>query len=776
MTSTRRAISSFQEGVNSYIEHLHNLELVFNRHSREVGLGVLISVADTIAAARSGMLLDRVGSFFQREDDSGVLHEAQLLTAVDCILRMIDNPGQNGVVLGAMQSGKTTTSLALQFAGPIIYALTGRLLYPIYLTTSHTSQEDQTKIELLHFLNFYGSIKIELDPEGPRVLWGELDPGFEMSPTINFYRGHLLRDALGDIHLGPQLEDFVHRRVQGQRLLQISDLCRRAQTEGFETLLMIDEPQYGASDRIIINTDGNEERRPCVLVQIFDAIEQAMNGNVGQHSFIGLSATPYEMHELESVWVVRQYLTSAYRGFNYFGGTVISDQTVVVPPDTMGFTEFSRRLQIPIFTMLSMAAYNASGSRFPSLARKLGYTGTQAEYQEAVRTGLRTAILQIIAEADPEGSPIGICIRPFNNNAAAAEFVRRLDLEREGVEIIPYYGAEYSGSSVKRAIRARMHPNRPFVIVVTNRARMGDAFPSQVKWFVDFATKASDLNSLLQGLLGRACGYGKQSVVLLSDDNAALVDDYRRTQGGYFYKTSRHSIIVGGYRRGAPSGLIRLKANVDDPVVRTFFERIEREVVDGRIIQNRATLQTTRNRSGEYRTGPILRLAEETGLFDHLEQADVAERLFPQLPGGFEIVRAGGTAQHTRDADRRLSYTLDGNGDCRFTFRWTADETSHTGLASRGYGARDATDRAKAADGLEPQIHMEKFDPKTGEVIFDKRDAIKREGHWRARMITLPLVEPVRELQEGLATYPNDKSAYRRLMNAQEEQNAGFID
>ena len=771
-----RPVSAFQQGVEAYATHLQRLEDDFNNHARDVGLGVLISVTDTINAARNGMLLDRVASFFNREDDSGVLHDAQMKTAVDCMLQLLDSPGQNGVVLGAMQSGKTTTSLALQFAGPVIYALTGRQVYPIYLTTSHTSQEDQTQIELLNFLSFYGTIKVHVDPNGRREFSGELDPGFAMSPTINYYRTQVLREALGDIHLGPQPDDFVRRRVHGQRLNQIAELCGRAHGQGFEPLLMIDEPQYGASDRIVTDSEGNQERRSCVLVRIFDAINSAMGGGSGRHSFIGLSATPYETHELESLWVVRQYLTPAYRGFNYFGRRTISDDVEIEPPETLGFSGLARRFDIPMLARIRMGTYNASPAQYPAQTHRVGYTGTQENYQSDVRAAMRAAILRMVAEAN--GEPIGICVRPFNNNARSADFVRRLDLESAGIEVIPFFGSEFSGSSVKRAISGRAHKDRPFVIVVTNRARMGDAFPAQVRWFVDLAARASDLNALLQGLLGRACGYNKNSIVVLSDENEGLVDTYRATRGGYFAKTSRHSIVVGGFRRGAPTNLIRVDTSMDDPIVREFFRRVDEEIVVPNIIQGSATLQPTRNRSGAFRTGPILRIAQETGLFEHLENRDVTASLFPNFPTQFRIVRADQSARHSRDPNRCLSYTLDENGNCRYTFRWTPADGSdtHTGLASRGYGARDATDRARAADGLEPQIHLEKYNAETGEAFFDKREPIKRTGDWRVRMITLPLVEPVREIREGVASMPNERSVYRRHMTAEEEQVAGFDD
>jgi hypothetical protein len=60
---------------------------------------------------------------------------------------------------------------------------------------------------------------------------------------------------------------------------------------------------------------------------------------------------------------------------------------------------------------------------------------------------------------------------------------------------------------------------------------MGDQFPSDVHYFIDFTQQATDLNALLQGLVGRACGYGKNSLVILSDRNHRVLDRYVTTHG-----------------------------------------------------------------------------------------------------------------------------------------------------------------------------------------------------------------------------------------------------
>lgn len=773
-----------QRRVDDYVAHLEKIARVFTEHAHDLGLGVRLNAKAAVQAVRAGNGFGRVMRFCDRIDDSGVLHDAQLMTALNCVGELLTAPQQNGLVLGAMQSGKTTTSLAFQFAGPIVYLLTGRCLYPIYLITSHTSQEDQTKIEIARFLEFYGELAVEIDEkhsctliEYARFAKGiAIDPFFEFSPTINTYREHVLKKALPDTMMGPRLDDFIQRRAPGEGIRRVADLCRKANEMGFSPLLIIDEPQFGASDRFVKTEDEQIERRPCVLLQIFNRIDAALGHDANDRVFIGLSATPYELHDISAVWKVNQYLTSKYSGFNYFGGKVIDADADVSPPKTMSFSELGNEINLPFLEKVSLNAYRQNPTAFRRFAKTIGYEENQSHYRVDVDRTLRETILRIARSGTTPGR--GICIRLFNNNGRSHRLLETLNLPPDEIEVIEYFGSEHKGRSVKRAIRQRSRPDLPFLIAVTNRARMGDAFPREVEWFLEFSNKAANLNALLQGLLGRACGYGKNSTVVMSTENTQLVEDYKRGQGGYIYKTSPHSVIVGAFRRGAPTSLIRLRRDMDDPLVAEFFNRIDREVVAPHIIQGSPKLSAKRSRDdGNYRTGPILRIATDLGLFEYLERPENRERLFPTYPD-FRIARADDEVQHSRSPDRKLRYTLDENGDCRFTFReWTPGASTHSGARSRGYGGRDAANRNEAGDTLEPQVNMRKFDPVTGELIDDKRKNgevlerhERRPGHWRAEMLTLPLVSAVRELQAGEATYPVLHSPFAALLSVEERE------
>src|SRR4051812_24144165 len=113
------------EGIRQYEAHLRQTAEVFNTYATKEGLGVRMDPERSLDAVKNGVGVARVASYWQRSDETGVVHATQLLTAIGCIIKMLEDNKRCGHVVGAMQSGKTTTSLALQWAGPILYLLTG---------------------------------------------------------------------------------------------------------------------------------------------------------------------------------------------------------------------------------------------------------------------------------------------------------------------------------------------------------------------------------------------------------------------------------------------------------------------------------------------------------------------------------------------------------------------------------------------------------------------------------------------------------------------------
>ncbi|MFN4310071.1 MAG: hypothetical protein ACK4FK_05700 [Ferrovibrio sp.] len=59
--------------VESYASHLEQIAAVFNKHSRDLGLGVRLDASGAVAAVRAKNNYGRVTRFADRSDDSGVL-------------------------------------------------------------------------------------------------------------------------------------------------------------------------------------------------------------------------------------------------------------------------------------------------------------------------------------------------------------------------------------------------------------------------------------------------------------------------------------------------------------------------------------------------------------------------------------------------------------------------------------------------------------------------------------------------------------------------------
>lgn len=754
--------ADLSRNIDDYIQHLTTLCDVFNAAAEDRGIGVRMSPDLAIAAINAS--LPDIAPFWSRIDDTGVVHEEQLRTAIDCIEKLLDADQRCGHVLGAMQSGKTTTSLTLQWAGPVLYLLTGARHYPFYIISSQTSHEDQTVEELERFSAYYGHLEFRrVDGTAP----DGIDAMFARSSTLGTYRKHVLRDAMEYVQPVAPLDDLVHRRVQGQKgVQQIVALCQRASAQGYQPLMIIDEPQFGASDRVVRDEDGVSRRHACLLQQIFADIEEALGENWRDHRFVGLSATPFELNDLSQVWEVRQYLSDGYSGFNAFNGSAIDPSANITPPETLGLSRYAAQVGAPFLALTSMAAYAGSDAVFTRHADKVGFTGDQESYRQAVASALGHALRATLADylAEAPDEVVGLCVRAFNDNTRTDELISRLAFDPDRIEVIRYYGAGATRASVKKMIARRARPDLPYIVFVTNRARMADAFPAQVRFFIDLAQKAQDLNALLQGLLGRACGYGKRSRVVLSDFNAQVVEAYVETSGGYVIKTSRHSMPVnGGLRRGAPTGMIKLTRDMNDPIVSRFFSEIDARVVEPNI-EPGAKLSPRRARRSEgglgYRTAPILRAAEEIGLFDHIERPDIRRNLFPSIRTAFGVARADDEIQHTRQPGVRLRYQLDDAGDCRFTFRWIdRDGAAQGGAAGRAMGSRDV------GQHMEPTVYVEKHDPLTGEII-PKDDG--RAGHWRAHMVTFPLRQPVQEFEVATIALPTETSAFDRLVTDDE--------
>lgn len=742
--------SDFAKAKKEFLSHVEALATAFNTASKLLGLGVRLSTRRLKMEVEVNPAI--ITTYFDGSDRGGRIYENQIRTAVDAIKFLIENPEMSLLILGALQSGKTGTSNALHFFGPINYLITGRKVFPIYLVTSLTSHEEQTKDELTRFLLFYGSLEFKFEKKtctlaaflAPSV--AEDDFLFANQPSLKTYRDHVLQNANEDEYQAIKVDDMVKRRVHGKGLRELAETAARLKARGYDPLYVLDEVQHGASDRTVLNlTTGKTETRPCVLKQLLTNIHEALDEKA---RFICLSATPFDTSDMSQLGKIFQYLPSNYVGFNMFKGMKIDHTVTITPPKVLNYAEMGKQIGVPELKWVNMAFYNIividrcdprddrvttrsfKPRSFEKWAREVGYNiggGTWFDkmdrYMAFVEKTLRKT-LDVLVRTNggkaKDGRPLGVVVRAVNDNSITRHLIRKIGFNRDVAQPLAF--DNNSEGSVKQFIQRTHDGQKPVVMFVTSKARMGDAFPVNFEVFLDFAQKAGDLNALLQGLLGRACGVGKNSTVVLSEQNTDTVRLYIKEDGLVRGKGSRHAINIGTKATKARKmSAWKVFHDPNDPVIDGFFDYVNRELVDKYVMPSTGSgkVVTKRSRGGP-RFTPFFGAANP--VFDHIEATQGAK--YRNLLGKIEIARngdiVGGKGFHLSDADPLA---------CEVIFR-RGDKIG--GNAGRGKGQRDGSaqsERGQTRKHLMPQINLKLVN-----------------GKWRAFMVVMALKSPVTDV------------------------------
>jgi hypothetical protein len=437
------------------------------------------------------------------------------------------------------------------------------------------------------------------------------------------------------------------------------------------------------------------------------------------------------------------------------------------PAKSLSVTAAGIQFNIPFLPRVNATAY-ARARSFVSWARKINYAGPWIQYRQDCVNAIRELIIALIQRGGHHQapSPVGICLRALNDNDHTEQLLADLNLPNHLIEVVRFFGTGGQGQTVKHVIARRQKPHLPYLFMVTSKARMGDQFPSDVRYFIELSQKASDLNALLQGLVGRSCGYRKNSLVILSDQNRGILDRYVATRGDYVMQPSRHSIVAGGTNNLSQRRQITIERDPTDPVLEAFFRDLDRRIVVPTVPAG-ADMKPHRAPHGG-RRGPVLTLAETHRLFDHVESASFRQSKLAHVIGVAEIVRRGETIslEDANGSKINGSYLTDQNGGCRFNFR-KDNYAGRAGIKGRGRGQRDAHDPALNQGILEPSIGLRKYDPNTGSWIDDPTIP----GEWASVSITLPLRNPClisTNAVAGRVSLPGPRCVYDKHMTRRE--------
>lgn len=713
-----------------------------------------------------------------REGGVGI-YENQVRTIVAAMLEMTLNVNakghgkgmKSGVVLGPMQSGKTGTALGFAtFVAPILYLLTGVRFYPLFLTTNQHSHREQTKAEYESVLALYGDVEIVVGekstslrqyfttPDFMELMYADAgyakdskpDAKFVRYPSPNNYHGVVLKDAAKVMGMTYDIQDLIQARVPGRALRQLRERMDKATALGFSLLLLLDEPQYGAAgdDPVsVLDDNGREKVRGCVIKQILKDIEHEVLASDGKHAAVAFSATPFEM-AFDEFFLVRSYLSSAYVGFNMWGGEAIDAEVDIQQPSVYRWSDHE---------------FVALDENMPNIAKHFGFTEAARRWLDgrglSVPTARRRAgrmFRKLVNHLLADRPDAGLCVRFINNNAATTALIEDLKLE-DDFEVIRFDGD--NRLSIRQQIEhAHENSGKRLLIAVTNKARMGDNFPKDIELFMDFTGGPSTLNALLQSMVGRACGIGKyHSKVVLSDRAVDILDAYVESMGQVVTTPSRGSVRVADGQdldtRGRGSRLMRIGLygpGADDPVVQAFIEDINERIISERYPHKTATADRKQGTAVE-----LLDIMQEHDMFSYVMREDVQRRLFPMYRD-MEIVLPDETVV---DEKKRLSWPLRDDNKVAVTFRHNT--AALAALRSRGTTTFLGADRApyttretrrpenanKRTGELYVQINLMKVDDR-GREITDKN----KPGWWRAYSVAIPLKREAQRRSVSFAT------------------------
>lgn len=740
----------------------------------------MLDAERAVAKVRSETDASKITPLAEKLREGGVgIYENQVRTIVATMVEMTLNVNakgrgkgmKSGVVLGPMQSGKTGTALGFAtFVAPILYMLTGVRLYPLFLTTNQHSHREQTKTEYESVLALYGDVEIIVGekstslrdyftaPDFMELMYADAgyekdskpDDKFVSYPSPNNYHGVVLKDAAKVMGSTYDIQDLIQARVHGKALRQLRERMNKATALGFSLLLLLDEPQYGAAgdDPVSVTDDnGREKVRGCVIKQILQDIEHEVLAADGKHAAVAFSATPFEM-AFDEFFLVRSYLSEEYVGFNMWGGEPIDEGVETQQPAVYRWSD-------PAFVELD--------PEMPNIAKHFACTEASRRWLEGQGLSPLTArrragrmFRKLVSHLLLGRPDAGLCVRFINNNAETSQLIKDFKLD-DDFEVIRFDGNNHM--SIRQQIeRAREHSSKRLLIAVTNKARMGDNFPKDIELFMDFTGGPSTLNTLLQSMVGRACGIGKyHSKVVLSDRAVDIFDAYVESMGQVVTTPSRGSIRVSDGveidTRGRGSRLMRIGLygpGAQDCIIQAFIEDINERIISQRYPKLTATADRKQGTAVE-----LLDIMEEHDIFNYVMRADVQRRLFPMYRD-MDVVLPTETVV---DDKKRLSWPLRENNTVAVTFRHNTEALA--ALRSHGTTTFLGADRApyttretrrpenahKRTGELYVQINLMKVDAK-GREITDKN----KPGTWRAYSIAIPLKREAQRRSVPFAT------------------------
>lgn len=776
-----------QELISALQGHVGQFTTWFNEAAARERLGVTIDpneVIEDIGTARYRHLKVLAATWKQ----SGV-HKEQVETAVQAIARTISNPGSSGIVLGALQSGKTGTAFMTLFAAPVHFLKTKVTYVPLFMTTNQNSHLAQTQSAMRGFFDLYGDLKIVSDGKVHSLIDYYAQSGSDLVPsddeneiTLNDYTDRVTEEMYpGENRIEKIVQDMTVKRVPGEISKKVRSYCQRAREFGHGVMMIVDEPQYGASNQTV----RNGQERPTLLSRAFREIDEDFFSPDTPHFMVGLSATPFDTASLDNLWLVKQRLNSGYVGPNVFGGQRIDETVITSVPRVLSFKELSKSKELEWFNEMPYLIGAARGPDKKTFkATKVNENGVRVEMNALERRQKGADLVRLMLDGilpkrqEKASEPQGALLRIANNTRLTEDVLDAMGLDAPDspYNLIRFY---QSSGDIKSIIwEATRKDKRPYVVVTVGKGRMGDAFPGSTVLGVDLTQTPSDANAFLQGVFGRMCGYGKNSpVVVVSNQSKDLFVQYMENNGSTSdFRESKHtkqSTVKKGRRQGESYFMITdemIDSDHEDSPLRAFRKDIV-AYLEKQELSKETTKVDVPQRANQFVNLP--EMMEKHGIIEYV--AANSMRLDPELRDPARIVKFGDTTLFERrdHSQTDIGYTMNDAGECRVLVSKvaynSADTTYESGL-QRGKRREPAkhVNRGRRHDTIMPVITVKKVDANGAVVPLEQSGRFAFDGmvfHLEEKIRRYRPAENITALMNGHAFAPalSDREKAERL-------------
>jgi hypothetical protein len=762
-------VSNTQALGNDIQLHIRQFTEWFNEAASERKLGITLD-ASAVLKRIEHSLPDELRELWGRMAEDKV-HKEQVQTAVEAIALTIEEPGRSGIVLGALQSGKTGSAFMSLFAAPVHYLKTRVTYVPLFVTTNQTSHMVQTQKAMRSFFELYGRISIVSDGNSRSLIDYYSESGNDLAETPaeeNEITLHGYHTRISDeMYPGTNIVDSVVKgitvkRVPGGIAKKVASYCQRARERGHAVMLIVDEPQYGASNTR--KKDGTEVE--CLLSRLFKEVDPDFFSPDSPHFMIGLSATPFDSAGISNLWHVRQRLNASYVGPNFFGGRKIDPDVSTASPAIASFKDIAAKGNgLEWFNEISyLIGATKKPLRDGFRATRIDADGVKQEMGILERRKKGADMLRILLDgtlADRQKSepqPIGALLRIANNKKSTEEVLDAMGIEGADspYNVIKFYSA--SGDIKDIIWKATRNDPRPYLVVTVGKGRMGDAFPPSTCIAADLSNAATDANSFLQGVFGRMCGYGKKDpLVIVSAKSQELYLQYQENTG---------NVTDFGHSKHVLTRTIKRGRNHDETYFMITDEMIEAEPAGSPLRAFRADIiayleqqnlsKPTMKADVPHRANqfmPLPQIMEKHGIVEYIEQN--SGRLDPELKNAPRIVKPGesGTYEKRDRTTVVIGYETNADDWCKVLVSKvgynSSDTTYEAGLthsrrSSQGLasgGRRDPAkhvNRGRRNDRIMPVITVKKVDEDGHPVALNEMGKYIFDG------IVMHLASPVR--------------------------------